>query len=243
MSVFNEAWPVAEPLILGKRKADYYKNQAGKRLQSVTTIIKHLGWNARVLMKWANKQGLKGVDIDQYKPEADVGTICHYLAECYAKSIMPNLTKIPEETQVEKDYKKDVVERAQTAFLGFVDWVSRTDPKWVSNELKLVSEKYQFAGTIDAVALVNGTLTLIDFKTSKGVYSDHYIQVSAYRELLREHNFDIKDVLLLQFDKETGNFMPHVIPEEILTPAWEVFQMCQKLTPYQKLLDKFSERE
>jgi hypothetical protein len=242
--VFPTTWPTAEPLLLGKRPYEYYKNRANKRLQSVTTIIKNCGWSGRALQIWANQQGLAGRNIQEaLQPEADAGTIAHYFAECFAKQKRPDLTKLPCETEDQLKKKNEAVGRAQNAFIGFHDWVQREQPKWVANELKLVSEIHQFAGTIDAVALIRNVLVLVDFKTAKGVYADHVIQVAAYRELLREAKFDIRDTLILQIHKDDATFMPHPIVEEKLAAGWDVFKLCLSMSPYKKVLDSWAKED
>jgi len=240
METFKTEWALAEPLVLGKRSADYYKNAAGKRLQSVTTLIKNLGWSGRALQIWANRQGLKGLDIQQaLKPEAEAGTLAHYYCECFIKNLRPDLSKIPQETADEKKRLSEVSDRAQNAFLGFMSWLEREKPQWVASELKLVSEANQFGGTIDAVALIKGVLTLVDFKTANGIYSDHIIQVAAYRELLKEHRFDVQATMVLQIPKDDGDFMPHIIVEEKLQAGWKAFQFCQQVSPLKKILDSW----
>jgi len=238
---FDPTWPMAEPLVLGQRSYDYYKNAAFKRLQSVTTIIKNCGWSATGLMYWANAEGLEGRNIrDARKPEADAGTLAHYYAECYSRQLRPDLTQIPDQTEKEKQLKADCLEKAQTAFLGFLDWVNREEPEWVSNELKLVSEKYQFGGTIDSFCLLKGVPTLVDFKTSKSLYPDHIMQVAAYKQLLEEHEFQIDQVIVLMMNKEDGSFMPHPIVDEKLKAGWECFELCRAMSPYKKVLDSWT---
>ena len=53
-------------------------------------------------------------------------------------------------------------------------------------EERVVSKKYNYAGTIDVLADVNGQLGVLDIKTSISIYRDYNIQTSAYIEALKE---------------------------------------------------------
>ncbi len=55
-------------------------------------------------------------------------------------------------------------------------------------ELMLCSEKYQYAGTIDRVAIIGGKVTVIDIKTPVSTSPSWAIQTAAYRQLLEENN-------------------------------------------------------
>jgi hypothetical protein len=53
-------------------------------------------------------------------------------------------------------------------------------------EERVVSAKHRYAGTVDAVAEVNGVVGVLDIKTSKSIYRDYGMQTSAYATALRE---------------------------------------------------------
>lgn len=65
---------------------------------------------------------------------------------------------------------------------SFVDWKSTLESfeplVW---DFTVYSDINGYAGSIDLIAKVNGTMYLIDFKTSKEVWSEYELQVSAYR--------------------------------------------------------------
>jgi hypothetical protein len=72
------------------------------------------------------------------------------------------------------------------AIKSFVDWNNEVKPKYILSEKNVISRQYRYAGTIDCLAEINGELYLIDFKTSKSVYTSHIIQVSSYKQALSE---------------------------------------------------------
>jgi len=90
---------------------------------------------------------------------------------------------------------------------NFRDWTKENDVKWLSSEEKIYNRKYKYAGTVDAVAEVNGDFGVIDFKTSKRLYDEYDLQVSAYGETVEDiYGRDCESSWLLRFDKENGSF-------------------------------------
>ena len=90
---------------------------------------------------------------------------------------------------------------------NFRDWTKENDVKWLSSEEKIYNRKYNYAGTVDAIAEVNGVFGVIDFKTSKRLYDEYDLQVSAYGETIEDiYGRDCESSWLLRFDKEDGSF-------------------------------------
>lgn len=79
-----------------------------------------------------------------------------------------------------------VVDDAAWAFMAFEDWAQSVSLKPLRIEQIVYSVTHEYAGTMDLVAEVHGVPTLIDFKTSKGVYAEAHLQTAAYRHALGE---------------------------------------------------------
>lgn len=163
----------------GRPKAGYY-NAAGKRVPGTTTIIGRFK-EAGGLIQWAYKCGLEGLDINKVRDDAaDAGTCCHDMIDAH----------LHQRTFDPTGWPQPVIEKANHAFLGYLEWADQSQLKLVAAEQSLVSEKYQYGGTFDAV-LSAGTLRLLDYKTSTGIYQDYLIQVAgAYSLLWAEHHPD-----------------------------------------------------
>jgi len=207
-----------------------YKALDGKRVPSVTTIIGgQLGWNKRVLMAWQKRMAEQGEDPDKIRDKsADIGTLAHYMVEQYLL-----------EREVELgEYSENDIEMAYNALDAFKLWWKDADLEFESAELRLVSEKHRYGGTIDMVSRdKEGNMVLIDFKTSNGIYAEHIIQVAAYGELfeeMREEN--VKETYILQLSKESDSFHYHRISKKMLTAGWRAFNLLLKLKPLQKKL-------
>lgn len=198
--------------------ARQYKNKAGKRVKGVTTILGNLGWNAMALKLWAYKMGTQGLDIHKASNIAcDAGTLAHHLIESYYKKTEPDLSFY-------KD-SPEIIHLAQQAFANFLEWSAMMKLEPLYSEQELVSEEFQFGGTIDHIAKILGKIAIIDWKSSNHIYSEYLIQVSAYQKLWDENHPDepiTGGAYLLRISKETADFAFYKWAD--LSKAWEVFK-------------------
>jgi hypothetical protein len=164
-----------------------YKNELGKRVPSVTTIVGLL--NKPYLMTWANKLGLGGMELSSYMDDlARVGTLAHAMIQAY-------FTK---EEVCTDEYTKHDISRAENSIRSFKNWVKANEIKPIFNERSLHGE--EFGGTVDMLAEVNGELTLVDFKTGSGIYNESFIQLAGYKLLLKEYK--IKKCLIVRVGRD-----------------------------------------
>lgn len=201
----------------------------GEKVPSVTSIISsQLGWNKNMLIAWARKEALNGNDPTKVLTEAgNIGSITHYLIECHIANQKPDTNQ----------YTPENVSKAENGFIAFLDWEKQYKPKYLNSELKLVSEKYRYGGTIDLIADIEGKHSLIDFKTSKGIYTDHKIQVSAYVKMYSELKQAIDNIYILKLGKEDGSFEHHTISMDTINSGWQVFLCLLELYKLQKAME------
>lgn len=178
-----------------------YFTKDGTKVPSVTTVLSRFKESGG-LIHWAWKLGLEGKDYKQVRDEAaDAGSLAHDMVERWVKG----------ETEPEHIFPSDIEERALTAFDAFRAWADQTKLIVTHTEMPLVSEKFRFGGTFDAV-LVDGRRAMGDWKTSNRVYGDYLAQLAAYG-LLWEENFPDQPIdggyHLLRFDKKYGDFHAH----------------------------------
>ena len=99
-------------------------------------------------------------------------------------------------------------EQTKTAFDAFLSWEDKNHVLWEKTECEVFSTIYGYAGRFDAIATINGHRYLVDFKTSKGIWSEMKYQLCAYRqaynEMLEEGQEPIWNIAILHLDKETG---------------------------------------
>jgi len=214
-----------------------YRNTANKIVPSVTTIIGgNLGWNKGVLLGWTKKMMRQGIDPDKVRDSAaNVGTLAHSLIEEYITETVPHLEVVP----VDRDqYSPAHMELATNAFNAFLEWSETWEIDFLSDDVRseerLVSEWYQFGGTLDFIAPVKGELSLIDFKSSNGLYVEHRIQLAAYQYLRKEVYNQILPTHLLQLGKDEPTFHHHSFPN--LDKEFEAFKHLVELHALHKEL-------
>ena len=99
------------------------------------------------------------------KEEAgDIGTAVHNYLETYIKAKI-NWEKTPD-MPVNEQVKKGIV--------AFIKWARENKVQFISSERKVYSRKFEYAGTLDMEAIVNGKLAVVDFKTSSGIYPEYF---------------------------------------------------------------------
>ena len=85
-----------------------------------------------------------------------------------------------------------------------------------------------YGGTIDLYCTLNGTPTLVDFKTGSGIYDEHYYQLCAYRHLLIENGHEVREARILNIPRtEDEQFKEEVYTQFDLGWAW--FQAMHKV--------------
>lgn len=94
----------------------------------------------------------------------------------------------------------EVVRPAAEAFLEFQkERHIHFHPEFV--ERQVWSHNYRYAGTVDALASIDGKFGVLDIKTSTGFYPEYNLQTAAYVQALCE--YQVKTALALPRDIET----------------------------------------
>jgi hypothetical protein len=210
-----------------------YKLKDGSIVRGVTTIIdQNLGWNKRILIKWATQQALAGKDPEKILEQAgDIGSIAHKLIEAHIKSILEG-KKIEADLT---DFSKNDIDKAENCFIAYLDWEKRNSLEYIASEMQVISEGHRYGGTIDILAKNNGKLWLIDPKSSKGIYPEFIIQVAAYDAAYQEQeNKEIDEIHLLHLGKEDGSFADHKLSTKQIENGWDAFCYCRQLDDLKK---------
>lgn len=206
------------------RPKDGYRLADGTKVPSVTTVLGRFKESGG-LVHWAWDLGMKGVDYRKARDAAaDAGTIAHWMVEQHLET---GHTDFDVETQY-PEADEPTIDKAQIAFEAFLAWSDQTHLQIYEAECPMVSEKYKFGGTPDAI-LVKGKLSLGDWKTSNSIYPEYLIQLAAYKKLYEE-NRPVEIVggyHLLRFDKKYGDFHAHWWAE--LDTAWDSFKLMLRL--------------
>lgn len=211
-------------------------NKNKEEIKSVTTIIgKNLGWNKELLMAWSRKMGMAGLDPNAVKDQAaDTGSLCHDMIDCHIKGVECDLGQ----------YSFDAIAVAATGLEAYKEWEARQTIEYMFNEVSVVSEEHQYGGTFDCIAKVDGIVSLVDFKTSKGVYADHIIQLAAYKKAIEESmGIVIEQCILIKIPKdmqEDSVVKPFFIKSEIIESGFNVFKVLLDLEKARKIIEGYS---
>ena len=113
------------------------------------------------------------------------------------------------------------------AIVSFTEWANESKPKFLLKEVTVISKKYGYAGTVDAVAEIDGQVWVIDWKTSQYIWPEYEIQVSAYLEGLKEMG-KIKDAKLaiLQVGYRRNK---HAYKWNEVTPQFDLFLSARSI--------------
>ena len=136
---------------------------------TVTKLIDLL--NKPALLKWANKIGLEGVSLDDYrKKSAKKGTSLHNQIENFILNGV--------------DFEN---EKYQEKFLKLIE-----DKEILSVEENIENE--WFKGRLDCRLKIEGVSYVVDFKSSKNVYFEQKLQLAAYKMCYPDHEVAIVSI-------------------------------------------------
>jgi CRISPR/Cas system-associated exonuclease Cas4 (RecB family) len=218
----------------------------GKRLISVTAITSQIdksrylipwaiglmktflieNWNVKKKIKEQEKLELIEEGAKQHqiikKKAADIGTLVHKWAEEHIMGLEPELPKD---------------EKQLNGVTAFLKWIGEHKVKFIESERVVYSRKHKFVGTMDAYGQVDGKLKVIDFKTGNAVYDEMRFQIAAYQlAYCEETDARVDGRTLIRFDKNTGEFHVHELPDyerdvaaflAALTIKWRVKELAK----------------
>lgn len=110
---------------------------------------------------------LKGAHRRTTKQAADLGSMAHDLFERLARGEVIN------PRHVHADVKPHVA--------WFKEFLDKVQPRFLHLEETVWSDEHLYAGSFDAVAVIDGETVLLDWKTSRAVYDSVALQLAAYR--------------------------------------------------------------
>jgi hypothetical protein len=188
-----------KPLTFNEPRHMYF--WGGQPVPSVTTIIGRLDkpglvwWAAEEAVKhlraaWGrNKAVLHDATIwedarkahDRIKRSAgDIGTVLHDVAEAVQRGVEPDrkaMEKLPAESQL----------IASNCAIALKEWLAEQTFAEADLERKVMSRELMYAGRCDCFGVINGQLSVLDYKSGGDrIYPETWVQMAAYEIALRE---------------------------------------------------------
>lgn len=212
-----------------------YDGSDGNKYPSVTTIIHNILLYPDPLLKWANSIGLGRKKYDDIMLKSSIkGTAVHELLQSYMTGCEVSCSiPIADEMSIryimieaEKYFKKHNMGPATTR----------------SAELTIVSPKLRYAGTLDWLGEMDGSLTLVDYKTSKDIRPYMPIQLAAYDKLLQEEENIVVDQACILLMKDTG-VVPKIFTRHELDMYFEIFLHMQAIFEGMHMMEELLKNE
>lgn len=177
----------------------------GRNVPRVTEILSAM-LHEDYIVEWANKIGLYNHQkYHEVLGEASViGTYVHSSIEKFLKT-----GSHPDFSDISIKYRN----RVTNGFNSFLSWwriINSLNYEILMQERTLVC-KY-FGGTLDLLIKVGSKIYLVDFKTSNHSSYKHFLQLSAYRYMLKEvEGIDVDGCIILMLDKKSDMFLEYCL--------------------------------
>lgn len=212
------------------RLPDNADGTLGARVPGVTTVNKNVGWSTENLIRWANKQGLAGIDVrsQQGKTAATIGTLVHEVIE--AEVLGQPAPVIAEEYRA----------KVEQGLESFRTWKRRSSIEIVGTELSGVDEEDQAGWCLDALCYHADGYSILDYKSGKGPFAEHFLQVATYTTFFeRQTGFKICGAHIGRFGIETGIFHETFWPRNILDVGYKAWTLARGLHMYRPIIEGY----
>ena len=219
------------PLYEGKHPVDFekrghkYTDKRGQIIANATGVLKMMSkpkiapWYARMAAEKFGKLVKPGVAYDEVQimrmtkdaiggadeysqGRMDVGTVAHkWMEDHINRQIRGDVGPAP------TPHNEIINPNVRRSVEGFLEWESDSHVLWMHAERLVYSVVHNHCGTIDGVCLLDGRLTIVDFKTGKSVWPEAGIQAASYvGAYLEEHPQEgDADRLILHLPAFEGN--------------------------------------
>lgn len=140
--------------------------------------------------------------------------------------------------------------KIDAGIVGLVSFLKTNNAVIEAAEQMVYSREHGYVGTFDAIMTIDGKRYLVDYKTSNGIYDEHYLQASAYLKAYEEEAGPALDGALIigivKEDKEdkdgiivkrAGNILTEFRTREQIEADFEAFS---HLVPIKKRMNELA---
>ena len=172
------------------KDAESFKEASGYTIDGIwyPRVTKIIGIKAKpaLLRYYADAPSYKEAQASTQK-SAEEGTLVHEMVQ---KSMIGESPTVPAE-----------VKPAVEAAMRFIETRNiQVDPEFI--EKRIIHYDKRYAGTIDALALIDGKLGVMDIKTSQAIYRDYNLQTAAYMEPLERDVKGLQTRWIFRIDQQ-----------------------------------------
>lgn len=84
----------------------------------------------------------------------------------------------------------------------FLEWERNNVSEWILSEARVAYPKKGYAGTLDAMAIMqNGKLAILDFKFASHISEDYYLQLAGYQATFEPYGININERIIVRLPK------------------------------------------
>lgn len=179
-------------LCFNKEKHHYTVD--GRTIDGVTSILGVINkpalifWSASKASEFINLNLPVGEVIDEIRKKklVDGCKVAHKVFKTDAADLGSMLHDLLEKHIKGEDYQSPINPILKKSFKQFLDWAKTNKVQFKSSERKVYSKQYDFCGTLDFTAVINGKRVIGDIKTSSGIWDEYWLQTAAYKQALQE---------------------------------------------------------
>lgn len=207
-----------------------YKLLSGAKVPGVTTVNKNIGWSTENLIRWANRQGLAGIDVRSHQGQAaaNIGTLVHAVIE--AEVLGVPAPEVPEEYQA----------RVSCGLDTFKEWREQTRLEIIGTEISGVDEEDQAGWCLDALVAFEDRISVIDYKSGKGPFPEHFLQLSTYVTFAeRVLGEKLYGAYIGKFSTESGIWHSVFWPRNILDVGYKAWTLARGLHMYRPIIESY----
>lgn len=144
-------------------------------------------------------------------------------------------------------------EKIQSCYAAFLSWANSHELEMLGADVMVYHDIEDYAGSLDWVGRVDGVLTVIDYKTGKGVYAEAKLQVAAYAKAWERTNMwshpgtvhatPVEQGMVIRVGKEDGAFEEATMTKAELLQSYKGFQAANNLFAVLKDLGRKNGRD
>lgn len=187
-------------------EGDHYTHN-GINVPRVTHILSLI--HEEYLMKWANNLGLyqRKRYTDERDKAAYIGTQTHNGIENYIETDKYDVNLI-------QDFDEKNIKQIDNGINSFRLWYNDIKSK---NNIEIISMEEKLTccycgGTLDMLCKINGVVYLVDFKTSNSIGYKYFMQLAAYRYMLRiTKGIELGGCIILQVNKKKVEYTEYTL--------------------------------
>ncbi|WP_316505553.1 PD-(D/E)XK nuclease family protein [Nitrosopumilus sp.] len=172
-------------VLIEKNNKHFYKTPEGHTYPSATTMLSQTmpAEKKNSLIEWREREGEEIAD-KVTKRATDIGTFVHKLSEDYLNNNLSDDYYNDIKNNNNDDFNSEYSQTIQNHFKQLQPLLNRID-NICETEIPLYHDYLMFGGTSDCIAEYDGTLSIIDFKTSRAEkyeewIGDYFLQTTLY---------------------------------------------------------------